>query len=187
MDPQVTRTISQVETFIAGKDDALSIPREAGEFIHSLLLATRAKTAVEIGTSYGYSGLWIAAALQENDGRLITIDKDPRKSEIAARHFADAGLASRVECRTGLAADLLADINGPIDFVLSDADKESCLRYVELLIPKLAERAVVLTDNTLTHAELLAEFVAWIRSHSAFCSSNVPVGNGMELSVHRST
>ncbi|HUU83999.1 MAG TPA: class I SAM-dependent methyltransferase [Phycisphaerae bacterium] len=185
MNEQAEQVLRRVEGFIAEQTDALAIPREAGEFIHGLVLATRARRAVEVGTSYGYSGLWIGAALQENGGRLITIDREPRKSEIATRHFAEAGLADCIECRTGVAEDILPAIDGPIDFVLNDADKENCRRYVELLLPKLADRAVVLTDNTLTHAEDLADFLTWVRGHESFWSRNVPVGNGMELSVRR--
>lgn len=185
MDAQVAHVIQQVKAFMADKSDAKAIPREAGEFIYGLLLAAEATRAVEIGTSYGYSGLWIGAALQENGGRLITIDQDPRKSQIAGAHFAEAGLEHCIECRTGLAVEVLPTIDGPIDFVLSDADKENCRHYVELLLPKLADRAVVLTDNTLTHADELADFLTWVRGHKSFWSSNVPVGNGMELSVRR--
>ncbi|MHC4065695.1 MAG: O-methyltransferase [Planctomycetota bacterium] len=185
MDPAVQRVISQVEAFMASRDDAKNIPREAGQFIHGLLLATGAKRCLEIGTSYGYSGLWIGAALRESGGRLITIDREARKSERAAAHFAEAGLTDYIECRTGLATDVLPEIDGPLDFVLSDADKENCVRYAELALPKLSDGAVVLTDNTLTHPAELAEFTAWIRNHDAFWSSNVPVGNGMEMSVRQ--
>lgn len=67
--------------------------------------------------------------------------------------------------------------------MLNDADKENCQRYVELFAEKLSDRAVVLTDNTLTHPEQLAGFLTWIRGRPDFCSVHVPVGNGMELSV----
>lgn len=177
--------MSQVEAFIAQRNDALSLPRESAEFAHAVVLATGAQRCLEIGTSYGYSGLWIGAAARQNGGRLITIDREPHKHQAALAHFAQAGLADCIECRTGIAADLLAEIEGPIDFVLNDADKENCLRYVEMLLPKLADRAVVLTDNTHSHAELLADFVSWVRRHPAFCSCDVPVGSGMELSVRR--
>jgi predicted O-methyltransferase YrrM len=165
--------------------DANPVPREAGAFIHALILAGGAKRAVEIGTSYGYSGLWIASALKENGGRLITIDRDPRKTESARTAFESAGLLDRIELRTGSAADVLPTIEGPIDFVLNDADKENCRRYVELIVDKLADRAVVLTDNTLTHPEQLARFLAWIRGRADFYSAHVPIGNGMEMSVRR--
>jgi predicted O-methyltransferase YrrM len=182
---QVRQAIAELEAFIATVDDAMNVPRPAGAFMYGLVLATRAKRAVEIGTSYGYSGLWIASALAENGGRLTTIDRDPRKTEAAEARFVSAGLGSVVECRTGIALTVLPGLRGPIDFVLSDADKANCTRYVEMLLPELADRAVVLTDNTRTHPADLAPFLAWIRAHPGFYSTEVPVGNGMELAVWR--
>lgn len=163
--------------------DANAVPREAGAFMHALVLATGAKRAVEIGTSYGYSGLWITSALAKNGGRLITIDHDPRKSEAARGAFESASLSEYIELRTGVAAEVLEGLDGPINFVLNDADKENCIQYVALLTEKLSDRAIVLTDNTLTHSDQLAGFLDWIRRRPDFCSAPVPVGNGMELSV----
>lgn len=183
MNQRVADALKRLERFMGTVTDANAVPREAGAFMHALILATGAKRAVEIGTSYGYSGLWIASALTENGGQLITIDRDRRKTESARTAFESAGLLDRVELRTGSAADVLATIEGPFDFVLNDADKENCKRYVELIADKLTDRAVVLTDNTLTHPEQLAGFLAWIRRRPDFCSAHVPVGNGMELSV----
>ncbi len=166
-------------------DDSLALPREAAEFVHALVLARGAKGAVEIGTSYGYSGLWIASALSTPGGRLVTIDCDPRKSEAARATFAEAGLAGHVEVRTGDAGEILATLSGPVDFVLNDADKENCIRYIELLDDKLSDRGVVLTDNTETHAEELAGFLEWIRNRPDFISVNLPIGSGMEFSLKR--
>jgi len=183
MNQRIIECINRLERFMGTVTDANAVPREAGAFMHALVLATGAKRAVEIGTSYGYSGLWIASALRENGKRLITIDLDMRKSEAARRAFESAGLSECVESQTGSAAEVLATIEGPFDFVLNDADKENCSRYVELLAEKLSDRAIVLTDNTLTHPEQLADFLAWMRGRTDFCSAHVPVGNGMELSV----
>lgn len=183
MDPKVLAVIDRVEGFIAHKDDALALPREAARFAHALILATGAKRCLEIGTSYGYSGLWIAAAARENGGTLITLDKDPRKCDIAAAHFADAGLGGHVKITTGVALQALEPLEGGFDFVLVDADKEHCIRYVGLVEPKLNRRGIVLTDNTLTHADKLAGFLSWIRRHPSFESAHVPIGNGMEMSV----
>jgi predicted O-methyltransferase YrrM len=182
---RVAKQIETLEAFMAGVEDALALPRESAELVHALVLGTGAKQAVEIGTSYGYSGLWIAWALAQNGGRLITIDNDVRKSTAARTNFAKAGLGSYVDVRTGDAAEILPALDSPIDFVLNDADKENCRLYVELLVNKLADRAVVVTDNINTHAEELAGFMSWIRQHESFFSTPVAVGSGMELSVKR--
>jgi predicted O-methyltransferase YrrM len=197
MDLAVQETIAAVEKFIAGHNDANPLPRQAAQFVHALVLATKARHAVEIGTSYGYSGLWIGAALAVNSaaggsargghGRLITIERERRKSDVAATYFGQAGLATMIQVRNGVAAEILATLPEPIDFVLNDADKQFCRQYVELLQPKLSPRAVILTDNVLTHADELAEFLAWLRANKAFVSTPVPVGNGMELTVYLGT
>lgn len=185
MTPRVRECIVRVERFMGTATDAYAVPREAGAFMHAIILASGAKRAVEIGTSYGYSGLWIASALAENGGRLTTIDHDPRKTDSARVTFESAGLNSYITLRTGGALEVLRTVDGPIDFVLNDADKENCIKYVDLLAEKLSDRAIVLTDNTLTHPEQLADFLAWIRGRPDFCSAHVPIGNGMELSVWR--
>ena len=148
---------------------------------------TRPKQVVEIGTSYGYSGLWIAAALGQQRGRLITIDSDGRKAQAALANFSEAKLDHLIEIRIGAALDVLPLIEGPVDFVLNDADKENCVRYIELLYDKLPNGAVVLTDNTHSHPDQLADFLAWVRKHPGFHSVDVPIGNGMELSVRVET
>ncbi|MFQ5496073.1 MAG: O-methyltransferase, partial [Phycisphaerae bacterium] len=118
-----------------------------------------------------------------NGGTLVTIDRDAAKTAAARERVAAAGLSDVVECKTGVATDVLNSLPGPFDLVLSDADKENCIDYVKRLLPKLADRAVFVTDNTTTHQEQLAGFVAWNRGHDAFYSVGVPVGNGMELSI----
>ncbi len=184
LNEQIRSTIREVEEFIKGREDALPIPRDAGEFVYAMLRATGARYGVEIGTSYGYSGLWAAAALSQHGGTLITIDHDSHKHEVASRFFAAAGLAEVVRCECGRAIDVLKRIEGPIDYLLNDADKENCISYVEAVLDKLSPRAVILTDNTLTHEHQLAAFCAWIRNRPDFASAAVPVGNGMELSVY---
>ncbi len=184
MQYEVAQVIEEVEIFMATVDDALPLPRIAAEFVHSLVLATGAQRVVEIGTSYGYSGLWMASALAETGGTLITVDHEERKSGAARQYFESAGLGGHIEIQTGKAEHVLKSITGPIDFVLNDADKENCIRYVELLADKLADRAVVLTDNIDTHRAQLAEFIEWIGRHPNFESVSLPVGNGMEFSVH---
>lgn len=185
MIPRVADVIAQLEQFISTVGDAMAVPREAGRFMHALILATGAKSGLEIGTSYGYSGLWIASALADNGGTLVTIDQEERKSEAARGYFEGAGLDAHVDLRIGTALEVLDTLDGPFDFVLNDADKENCRRYVEMVSDKLTDRAVVVTDNITTHESQLTDFMEWIRRHDDFCSTGVPVGNGMELSIKR--
>ncbi len=183
MNAAVLETIQHLEDFMKTADDALAVPREVGEFIHALILATGAKRGLEIGTSYGYSGLWSASALAANGGTLVTIDCDPRKTEAARASFRKAGLSDCVELMNGPAVDVIATLHGPFDYVLNDADKENCLKYVEQIADRLTDRAVVLTDNTISHAQQLAAFVRRVRRRADFWSVGLVIGSGMEMSV----
>lgn len=185
MKAETAQAIRHLEAYMETVDDALQLPREAAEFVHALVLATGAKRGLEIGTSYGYSGLWSVSALAQNEGTLVTIDHDPRKTEAARASFQQAGLLDHVELRTGTAMDVLATLQGPFDYVLNDADKENCIRYVDDIADRLSERAILLTDNTISHADQLAGFVTWVRQREDFFSVGLPIGNGMELSIKR--
>lgn len=185
MDESTTRVIQACRAFVQTRDDAWALAPDAAAFAHALILATGAQRALEISTSYGYSGLWIGAALRVNGGRLTTIDKDRHKQDIAAGFFAQAGLSGVIACRAGIAADIVCELDGPFDFVLNDADKENCTAYARAVLPMLAPRGVLLTDNTISHAEQLADFVAWARAEQRLTSVHLAIGNGMEMSVKR--
>ena len=185
MNEKVAAAIKACRAFIDQQDDALALPPEGAQFAHALVLSGAARCCVEIGTSYGYSGLWIGAAAQANGGKLITIDKEQRKSDIARAYFADAGIADVADVRTGLALDLLPAVDGPIDFVLNDADKENAVAYFDLVADKLAPGGVFLTDNITTHPQLGETLLPHVRRDARFFTTTVPVGSGMELTVRR--
>lgn len=184
MNEQVKREIARLEAFIPTVDDALALPKEACMFLHVLILSHGTREVVEVGTSYGFSGLWIAGALQLTDGRLRTIDRDERKLDAARQSFEAAGVASIVEALQAEAVEALADIDGPIDLLLLDAEKEQCRQFVELAMPKLSDRAIIVIDNTLTHADELRDFLAWLRSRETFTCAAIDIGNGLEMAVN---
>jgi predicted O-methyltransferase YrrM len=183
LDERVREVIAQAEAFIADKDDAWALPAEAARFVHAMVRACGAKRFVEIGTSYGYSGLWIGAAVGANGGTMVTIDKEARKREIADNFFAEAGLGDVITCATGEAAAILAELTGPIDGVLNDADKENCVRYVELVYLKMPVGGVILTDNAVSNEIVREQFVPWVRRDGRFASGLADVGNGIEISI----
>jgi len=180
---QFVSTVREVSRFVASRPDAWALPEEAARFLHCLILATGARRGLEIGTSYGYSGLWLAAALKANGGKLVTIDKNPAKSRIAREHFERAGLADAVELHTGEAAEVMRALEGPFDFVLNDADKHRSRLYFDLLEPKMPPRALFVSDNAFSHPASFEGFLDYIRRHERFFSVTAPIGNGLEISV----
>lgn len=167
--------------------DHWQIPRDEAQVLSQLVRIGRCQCIVEIGTSYGYSTLHLAAAAQQVGGHVHSIDIEPRKTRAAADHLRDAGLASHVTLHTGDARDLLATINldAPCDFAFIDAVKQQCFAYLDALLPRMAAHGVIVTDNTVTHAAELASFIEHLRTMPDADSCGLPVGNGIEVTVLR--
>jgi len=125
-----------------------------GRFLEFLVFMTQARRVLEIGTFTGYSAVSMAAALPP-DGRIVTCDIDPVTNAVARRHAASSPYGDRVEFRLGPALDTIATLDGPFDLVFIDADKESYLAYYEAVLPKLADRGVIVVDNVLWSGRVL--------------------------------
>jgi caffeoyl-CoA O-methyltransferase len=125
----------------------LNIPAADGQILYDLIVARGYKRALEIGTSTGHSGTWIAWALSKTGGRLTTIEIDPQRREQAVRNFQAAGLAGRIESLLGDAHELASRQEGPFDFVFSDADKEWYVNYAKAVIPKLLPGGCLAAHN----------------------------------------
>jgi caffeoyl-CoA O-methyltransferase len=119
-----------------------------GQFLGALVRSLRAKRILELGTFTGYSSISMALALP-SDGRVITCDVDEETTEIARRYAAEAGVAGRIDYRTGPALDTIAKLDGEFDLVFIDADKPNYLNYYEATLPKLAAGGLMILDNTL--------------------------------------
>jgi predicted O-methyltransferase YrrM len=116
----------------------LNVPESDGRLLHDLIVKHRFTRALEIGTSTGHSGIWIAWALSRTGGRLVTIELDPRRHRTAVANFKEAGLSDYVDARLGDAHQLVPALAGPFDFVFSDADKEWYTNYFTAVWPKVS-------------------------------------------------
>jgi len=101
-----------------------SVPRKDGELLHFLVKATRSRNVLEVGTSHGFSAIWMGLALEETGGRLTTIEIDKERYNLARKHVSEAGLSQRIACIKGDGHVEVAKLDGPFDFVFLDADKE---------------------------------------------------------------
>lgn len=179
---QILAVIDELDALRSTRDDHWQVPRVEGELLHHLALACNAKTVLEIGTSYGFSGLFWAMALRQTGGRLHTIDRDPMKYESAKETFARAGVADLVTNYLGDAREILRNMpaSPAIDLAFVDADKPSTQAYFDLLWPKIRPGGAVLVDNATTHRKELWEFVHGVRNRPDARSAEVAVGNGIE-------
>jgi predicted O-methyltransferase YrrM len=161
----------------------LNITPDTGRLLSILIRASRATRLLEVGTSNGYSTIWLADAARETGGQVITLELNPAKARLARENLARAGVADRVEILEGRATDLVSTLPGPFDFVFLDADRPNYLTYLELLLPKLAPRGLLVADNVTSHAHELRDYLARVKSHPALFSVTVPIGKGEEISL----
>jgi len=140
-------------------DQALSDARQAGlpminvapnqgKLLQLLAQMAGASRILEVGTLAGYSALWLARALPP-DGRLVTLEYEPRHAEVARRNIARAGLSDRVEVIVGAAMETLPHLDGPFDFVFIDADKPSNPDYFECALKLSRPGTVIVVDNVV--------------------------------------
>jgi predicted O-methyltransferase YrrM len=165
------------------RDDAWQIPRVEGELLRQIALSHNAKLIVEIGTSYGFSGLFWASALSVAGGKLHTVDKDPRKFELSKAMFARAGVGNLIANHLGDAQQIIPTLPNAIDIAFIDADKPATQAYVDLLWPKLRVGGSLLIDNATTHRTQLAPVAAMLRAKPDASSAEVAVGNGLEWAI----
>jgi predicted O-methyltransferase YrrM len=143
----------------------MNVPDVDGKVLHDLILKNGYTKALEIGTSTGHSGIWIAWALAKTGGKLITIEIDRRRHEEALRNFEEAGLSSYIDARLGDAHQLVPALEGPFDFVFSDADKNWYKNYLEAVLPKLEAGGCFTAHNVLgRRMRGIGEFLDFARS-----------------------
>src|SRR5512138_3359231 len=115
----------------------LNVPEQDGKLLYDIIIKNNYKSALEIGTSTGHSGIWIAWALSKTGGKLITIDIDEGRHKTALENFKLAGLSDYIDARLADAHSLVRELKGPFDFVFSDADKDWYKNYFIDVDPKL--------------------------------------------------
>jgi len=125
----------------------MNVPESDGQLLHDLVVKGGYKRALEIGTSTGRSGIWIAWALSKTGGKLVTVDIDEDRHREAVRNFQEAGVSPFIDARLADAHDLVPKLEGPFDFVFIDADKEWYTNYVKAVIPKLAIGGCIAAHN----------------------------------------
>lgn len=181
--PQILQLINELDELGKTRDDAWQIPRQEGHLLYQIALSMGARLVVEVGTSYGFSGLFWGAALRRTGGRLLTIDVNPKKVESARQTFIRAGLDRIITVHQGDARAILPTIVGPIDVGFIDADKPATPAYFDLLWPKLRPGGSIVTDNVVTHRREMESFVQYVRSRTDASSIELNIGNGIEWTV----
>jgi caffeoyl-CoA O-methyltransferase len=145
-----------VETREKTEIPQMMVGRIEGQFLAFLVGATGARRVLELGTFTGYSSISIARALPLG-GRVVTCDVNEETTAIARRYAEEAGVVDRIDYRLGPAIETLEGLDGPFDLIFIDADKVGYIEYYEALLPKLAERGLILADNTLASGSVVED------------------------------
>jgi caffeoyl-CoA O-methyltransferase len=132
----------------------MQVGKVEGGFLRLLVRMVNAKLIVEIGTFTGYSALCMAEGMAA-DGKLITCDVDPEATAIAQAHWNQSPHGATIELRIGPALETLDTIDGPIDMVFIDADKENYINYWEAALPKVRQGGLIVADNVLWSGRVL--------------------------------
>ncbi len=162
----------------------LNITRDTGEFLAVLVRATVARRVLEIGTSNGYSTLWLASAARAIGGSVTTVELAEYKIALAAANFARADLARYISIIHDDAGRVLEDSrDGTFDLVFLDSERPEYPGWWPKLRRVLRPGGLLVVDNATSHPEQMEPFVALVNADAEFSSSLVPVGNGEFLAV----
>ncbi|THF62727.1 O-methyltransferase [Pseudothauera rhizosphaerae] len=167
-----------------GKDQLMrAVGLDTGRLLNLLVKSLEAPTILELGTSFGYSAIWLAEAARATGGRVITIELYDYKAAHAREMAAKAGLDAYIDFRVGDALELLAHVPQGLDFVLVDHWKDLYEPSLEILYPKLNPGAIVVADNMVRPAnEEVRRYGRAVRAKPGITSVLLPVGSGLEIS-----
>jgi predicted O-methyltransferase YrrM len=189
MDQRLLELLQEIETRGLENDahatervrKMLNLEPASAQLLSILVRASGMTRALEVGTSNAYSTIWLAWSLAPAGGRIISIDRNPDKHVLARENLRRANLLDRVELRTGDATEIARQLAGPFDLVFLDADRQKFPEHMQVLLPKLAPKVLLIADNVLSHPEEIAEYLKLVSSLADFQHTTVPVGKGLSI------
>lgn len=187
MNPKTAEVLKELEEIRTHDNPRWNIPRESGLFLNTLVKTMSAKRILEIGTSNGYSGIWLAEGLKATGGKLVTVESHGARFEEAKNNFARAEVSEYVEQVLGHAPEAVANYDEKFDIIFLDATKNETIDYFTELSPKLRQYGLIITDNTTTHAAELADFIQRMESSENFQNTLLTIGNGFLVSLKITT
>jgi predicted O-methyltransferase YrrM len=170
----------------AAQDDRLAryrnVEPETAALLAVLVRATGARRLLEIGTSNGYSTIWLADAAASTGGRVVSLEVDPARTALARENLESAGVEAELLTRD--AGGVLQDAaDGAWDFVFLDAERPAYVSYWPELVRTLAPRGLLAVDNVLSHEHELVDFTQLVEDDPRVTSALVPIGAGVRLAV----
>ena len=192
MSETLQELLTELEQFGQQNDAAISerprrmlnITRDTGEFLSVLVQATNAQRVLEIGTSNGYSTLWLAQAAQRIGGHVTTVELSEFKLEMAARNFDRSGLTKVITQHRGEAGSMLESLDDAcFDLLFLDSKRSDYVNWWPNIQRVLRKGGLLVVDNATSHADEMADFMALVSADPDFTTCTVPVGNGEFLAT----
>lgn len=181
IEPALDELLKGMERYSREHDGVYAIPCDEGVFLNMLVRLQRPRRIIELGTSSGYSTIWLAAAARAVGARVDTVEYDEAKVELAEANFDRAGLSDLIAIHHSDAESFLESLENPVDFVFVDTEKKDYLNHFKLVFPKVASGGLVAADNAVDLADDMRDFLDYVKNLPAVQSVTVNIGNGLEL------
>lgn len=187
MDERLREVDALLRRLEPARGQYLNVPRQHGQFLRMLVEMTGRKRALEVGTSNGYSAIWIGLGLEKTGGHLQTIEILPERSQLAQANLEEAKLQDTVTCIVGDALQVIPKLEGPFDFVFLDAVKEDYWRYYELVRPKLEAGAIIAAHNAISSRQAMSRYFELLDADPNLQTTVVQIepGDGFAISFVR--
>lgn len=181
--PSRQQILEHLTRMRATEKGMMNVAPPEGEYLSNLVKKLNARRVLEIGTSNGYSGIWLALGLRETDGKLITLDIDEGRRSLALKNFRATGVDDIVDSRLGDALKIILTLKGPFELVFIDAWKPDYKKYLEMTLPLVPSGGVIAAHNVDSHPDEMQDFLQEIKTNPQLRTEFVKVGTaGLSIS-----
>ncbi len=182
MDRVIKNLLNELTFFGHTHEGYYNISADTGQFFNILIRIAKSKNILEVGTSNGYSTIWLGEAVRQNNGRVTTIEISEHKVKMALENFKRANL-SNIKIVHGDALEEISKLKNKFDFLFLDAVKEDYINYFKVAYPKLTKNAVIVADNAIMFEKYMKDYLHHVRNHKNMRSVLVPIGSGVEFTL----
>ena len=189
--PKDSELDKQVKAFLnsqQGKWHDLNVPVSDGELLYKIIVENKYTRGLEIGTSTGHSGIWIAWAFSKTGGKLTTLEIDETRYKEALSNFKKAGLSSYIDAQLADAHQRVKELKGPFDFVFSDADKDWYINYFKDVSPKLLKGGCFTAHNVYSGGRGMSgtrEYLKYVETLKEYATTVDNSGGGVAISYKK--
>ncbi|MFB3921787.1 MAG: O-methyltransferase [Terriglobia bacterium] len=172
------RAMSRLDWMPKNQTGMLNVTASEGKFLRDQVIKVNAKHALEVGTSNGYSSIWIAMGVRKTGGQLTTIEIDDAKVELATRNFRAASVERLITLVHGDALKEIPKLQGPFEFVFIDAWKQDYVKYLDMILPKVPAGGVIVAHNVTDLRSQLLDFIERVKTDPQLKTEIVNAGPG---------